>query len=53
VGLLEQDAGSFLSSNPSWKPTLPAAKAGDFEMRDLLTFVGDLSPIDDSNNLLP
>ncbi len=53
VGLLEQDAGSFLSSNPTWKPTLPSAKAGDFEMTDLLSFVGDLSPINDSNNLLP
>lgn len=53
VGLLELDAGSFLSSNPSWKPTLPSAKAGDFEMTDLLKFVGDLSPINDTNNLLP
>jgi hypothetical protein len=53
VGLLELDSGSFLASNPQWTPTLPAAKAGDFEMTDLLSFVGDLSPINDSKNLLP
>jgi hypothetical protein len=53
VGLLELDAGSFLASNPQWKPTLPAAKAGTFTMTDLLSFVGDLSPINDAKNLLP
>jgi hypothetical protein len=53
VGLLELDSSSFLASNPQWRPTLPSAKAGEFEMTDLLNFVGDLSPINDKNNLLP
>jgi hypothetical protein len=53
VGLLELDSRSFLASNPQWRPTLPSAKAGDFEMTDLLRFAGDLSPINDAANLLP
>ncbi|ADO67855.1 peroxidase family protein [Stigmatella aurantiaca] len=52
VGLLEQDASSFLASNPQWTPTLPSARPGDFTMADLLTFAGDLAPINDPNNLL-
>jgi hypothetical protein len=53
VGLLELDSSSFLASNPQWRPTLPSAKPGEFEMTDLLNFAGDLSPINDKNNLLP
>ncbi len=53
VGMLELDNGSFLASNPQWRPTLPSAKAGEFEMTDLLNFAGDLSPINDKANLLP
>ena len=52
VGLLELDTSSFLASNPQWQPTLPSAKAGEFEMTDLLKFAGDLSPINDLNNIL-
>jgi len=51
VGLLEYDAGSFLASNPQWKPTLPSTKPGHFTMADMLRFVGDLSPINDPKNL--
>jgi hypothetical protein len=53
VGMLELDNFSFLASNPQWRPTLPSAKAGEFEMTDLLNFAGDLAPINDKNNLLP
>lgn len=53
VGLLELDSSSFLASNPQWRPTLPSSKPGDFDMTDLLNFAGDLSPINDSKNLLP
>jgi hypothetical protein len=50
VGLLEGDSNSFLSRNPDWKPTLPAAVPGTFTLTDLLRFVDDLSPIDDPAN---
>ncbi|WP_321549518.1 peroxidase family protein [Hyalangium rubrum] len=53
VGLLELDASSYLASNPQWKPTLPSAKKGDFAMTDLLSFAGDLSPINDPKNVKP
>jgi hypothetical protein len=45
VGLLEGDRNSFLSKDPDWKPTLPAATAGAFTMADLLRFVNDLNPV--------
>jgi len=45
VGLLEGDPESYLAQNRLWKPTLPAAQAGDFTMTDLLNFVGELNPI--------
>jgi hypothetical protein len=32
----------------NWKPTLPAAKAGDFTMVDLLRFVDDINPLGDA-----
>ncbi|MBU7581413.1 MAG: peroxidase [Nostoc sp. TH1S01] len=53
VGLLEGDSSSYLVRNPDWKPTLPAQIPGTFTMADLLKFVGDLSPIDETNNLNP
>ncbi|MFI5896143.1 heme peroxidase family protein [Actinoplanes sp. NPDC051513] len=37
-GLLELDPRSYLSVNPGWRPTLPAATAGSFHMTDLLRF---------------
>lgn len=45
VGLLQGDPTSFLSQAPGWTPTLASAKAGDFTMVDLLTFVDDINPI--------
>jgi hypothetical protein len=46
VGLVHGDTSSYLWNRKNWKPTLPAKKAGTFFMTDLLTFVGDISPID-------
>lgn len=36
VGLLNADPESFRTSDPSWKPTLPAADAGHYSLADLL-----------------
>jgi hypothetical protein len=39
IGLLEGDPNSFLSVEPHWKPGgVPARKAGEFTLADLLTF---------------
>ncbi|XGW00088.1 MAG: heme peroxidase family protein [Leptolyngbya sp. BL-A-14] len=46
LGLFEGDSNSFLVRNRHWKPTLPAKVPGTFTMADLITFVGDLSPVD-------
>lgn len=40
IGLLKRDPNSYLSTNPTWKPTLPAAAAGTFRITDLLKFAG-------------
>jgi hypothetical protein len=40
VGLLQRDPNSYLYLDPSWKPSLPAAKTGDFTFADLLKFAG-------------
>jgi hypothetical protein len=45
IGLLRADKDSYLSVNRNWKPTLPAAKSGDFEITDLLTFAGVVHPL--------
>ncbi len=52
VGLLQADRTSILHKS-GWKPTLPAANAGDFTMPDLLRFVGDLDPINEPGNIDP
>ena len=39
-GLLQQDPTSYLSVEPTWRPTLPSRTPGDFRMVDLLTFAG-------------
>ncbi|MDP1849187.1 MAG: heme peroxidase family protein [Solirubrobacteraceae bacterium] len=41
VGLLQGDPESYLSCDPAWRPTLPAARACDFTMIDLVRFVRD------------
>ncbi|GAP99906.1 hypothetical protein NIES2104_64720 [Leptolyngbya sp. NIES-2104] len=53
VGILQEDARSFLGQQPDWQPILPAKTAGTFTMVDLLNFVEDLNPIGgkDSSNL--
>jgi hypothetical protein len=39
IGLLSGDPQSFLRQQPAWKPELlPAKKAGDFTLSDLLKF---------------
>ena len=38
LGLLRADPLSYFHVEPSWRPTLPAAEAGDFTMADLLRF---------------
>jgi hypothetical protein len=40
VGLLQRDPNSYLYLDPSWKPSLPAAKTGQFTFADLLKFAG-------------
>ena len=40
IGLLKADKDSYLAVNKNWKPTLPSAKSGDFEITDLLNFAG-------------
>lgn len=37
IGLLEGDPGSYMTVQPDWRPTLPATRAGDFTMADLLS----------------
>jgi hypothetical protein len=52
VGLLEGDDESFLTADPSWKPSL-GAEPGKFTMPDLLRFVGDLDPLNAPGNRDP
>jgi hypothetical protein len=41
IGLMQSDPGSWLSSAPHWKPTLPSrGGAAAFGMTDLLTAAG-------------
>lgn len=46
IGLLKADRDSYLSANRNWKPTLPSAKSGDFEIADLLRFAGVVHPLE-------
>jgi hypothetical protein len=45
IGLLKADKDSYLVVDKNWKPTLPSAKSGDFEITDLLTFAGVVPPL--------
>ena len=38
IGLLDEDPLSFLSVNPTWKPSLPGATPGKFTLTDLVNF---------------
>ena len=40
VGIVRQDPESYLSNDPSWRPTLPSHQAGIFKIRDLLVLAG-------------
>lgn len=46
IGLLKADKDSYLSANRNWRPTLPSAKRGDFEITDLLKFAGVVHPLE-------
>jgi hypothetical protein len=37
IGLLQTDGGSYLSVQPTWRPTLPS-RNGSFRITDFLTF---------------
>jgi hypothetical protein len=39
LGIIERDPESYRAVQPDWRPTLPAAQPGSFEMPDLLTAV--------------
>ncbi|MGZ9204685.1 MAG: peroxidase family protein [Nitrospira sp.] len=45
IGLLKADKDSYLTINKNWKPTLPSATPGDFEITDLLRFAGVVHPL--------
>jgi hypothetical protein len=40
VGMLKEDASSWLRSRPHWTPFLPSQTEGDFTMPDLIRFTG-------------
>jgi hypothetical protein len=46
IGLLKADRDSYLTANKNWKPTLPSATPGDFEITDLLRFAGVVHPLE-------
>ena len=37
VGIIRRDPESYLTNDPSWRPTLPSHQAGSFRIRDLLS----------------
>ncbi len=36
VGIIRSDPESYLTNDPSWRPTLPSHEPGNFKIRDLL-----------------
>ena len=46
IALLQADQESFLVVERNFKPTLPSATSGDFEITDLLNFAGVVHPLD-------
>jgi hypothetical protein len=40
VGIISTDPESYLSNDPSWRPTLPSHEPGSFKIRDLLVPAG-------------
>ena len=45
IGLLKADESSYLAAQPNWTPVLPSATPGKFHMTDLLTFAGEVPPL--------
>lgn len=45
VGLLRNDASSYLAVDPGWRPTLPSSTPGTFRMTDLLRLAGVVSAL--------
>jgi Animal haem peroxidase len=45
IGVLKADKESYLTVNKDWKPVLPSARQGDFEITDLLIFAGVVPPL--------
>lgn len=45
IGLLQADEDSFLVVEKNFRPTLPSATRGDFEITDLLRFAGVVHPL--------
>jgi hypothetical protein len=45
IGVLQADTKSFLSVDKNFKPTLPSAQPGKFEITDLLKFAGVVHPL--------
>jgi len=37
VGIIRRDPESYLTNDPSWRPTLPSHQQGSFKIRDLLS----------------
>jgi hypothetical protein len=40
VGIIRTDPESYLTNDPSWRPTLPSHEPGTFKIRDLLIAAG-------------
>jgi hypothetical protein len=38
IGIVDADGESYRAVDPGWRPTLPAARAGEFGLADLLAF---------------
>jgi hypothetical protein len=45
IGLLKADMDSYLVVDKNWKPTLPSANSGAFEITDLLKLAGVVHPL--------
>ncbi len=45
IGLLQADTNTFLGDDKNFKPTLPSATPGEFEITDLLNFAGVVHPL--------
>jgi hypothetical protein len=44
IGIIDADPGSYRAVDPGWRPTLPAARPGAFDVGDLLSFAAGTPP---------